>query len=451
MDAETSDLATRRPPARIGGVALRPRSDPALAGAAVGLALTLAVVLAAGVGAYLAFGPVVHGGFDPGGLVDHLGTRRDALAAPFARWDSVWYLTIARDGYSPGAAPAFFPLYPLLVNLVGALGPGLLAGGVLVSVGSLLAGLRLLWRLTELEVGAAHPEAPLLAVLAVALGPMAFFLTAVYTESLYLALSVGAFLAARQGRWARAGALGALAAATRSEGLLLIGALVLLFADQYPGTPLCLRRPRPAAGARAGVASGAAAPPPRPRRRDAAWILLVPAGLGAYVGWLWLIGLAPLSPFTAQADWFRHFTGPAEGLRQGAEAAWGGARQLLSGQDRTIYFAPAGGDPAIAAWHNLLPFAFLLGALAPLASALRRLPLAYGAYAAAGLALALSYPVAPQPLASLPRFLVVLFPLQMAVGVWLARHPRLRVPVLGAGAAGLAAFTGLFATWHWVA
>jgi hypothetical protein len=39
----------------------------------------------------------------------------------------------------------------------------------------------------------------------------------------------------------------------------------------------------------------------------------------------------------------------------------------------------------------------------------------------------------------------------MAVGVWLARHPRLRVPVLGAGAAGLAAFTGLFATWHWVA
>ncbi len=441
MDARTTTLAgaPATPPCAPAATALR--DDPALRAAATGVALTLAIVLAAGLGAYLAFGPVPHGGFDPAGLVDHLGAARDALTAPFARWDSVWYLTIARDGYHPGTEAAFFPLYPLLVALVGAAGPGVLVGGVVVSLVSLLVALRLLWRLTDLELGGEHPDAPRLAVLATALGPMAFFFTAVYSESLYLALSVGAFLAARQGRWARAAGLGALAAATRSQGVLLVGALALLLIEQRRGWPR---------GRRPGRAL-AAAELPRPRRRDALWLAAIPLGLAAYLGWLWAIGLDPLAPFTAQQAWFRHFTGPIEGVRQGAQAALGGVRQLLSGQTRTIYFAPAGGDPIVAAEHNVMLFAFLLAALAPLAGALRRLPLAYGAYAAAAIALAISYPVTPQPLTSLPRFLVVLFPLQMAGGLWLARRPRLRAPLLGASAGSLALCAGLFATWHWIA
>jgi hypothetical protein len=190
---------------------------------------------------------------------------------------------------------------------------------------------------------------------------------------------------------------------------------------------------------------------PRPRPRDALWLAVIPLGLGAYLGWLRLAGLDPRAPFTAQEAWYRHFTGPLDGVVQGARAAFGGAEQLLSGQRRTIYFAPAGGDPMLAAWHNLMLFGFLVAALVPLVSALRRLPLAYGAYAVAGLLLALSYPVAPQPLTSLPRYLLVLFPLQMAVGLWLARRPRLRLPVLATSAGTLATFAGLFATWHWIA
>jgi hypothetical protein len=475
MEAPTTELAPP-PQTLLRRPRLRPRPDEATRAAGIALGLALALVLGGGIGAYVALGPVAHGGFDPPGLVDHLGPLRDALAAPFARWDSVWYLTLARDGYAAGPTTAFFPLYPLLVSLAGALGPGLLVGGVLVSLTCLAIALRLLWLLCEAELGAAYADAPRLAVLATALGPMAFFFTAVYGESLYLALSVGAFLAARRGRWAWAGALGGLAAATRSEGVLLIGALALLWLEQRRGgaaragiVAAVVARVGPGAGAgvgaRVGVGAGvgvggvpgrrrairAATPWPRPRRRDLLWLGLVPLGMGAYLGWLWLIGIDPLAPFSVQQAWYRHLTGPVGGVIQGAQAAWGGLLQLLSGQTRTIYFAPAGGDPIIAAWHNVTLFAFLLACLVPLAGALRRLPPAYGCYALAAIALAVSDPVSPQPLTSLPRYLVVLFPLPMAAAVWLAGHARARRPLLGASAVSLAGCSGLFATWHWIA
>ena len=62
----------------------------------------------------------------------------------------------------------------------------------------------------------ASPEAARLAVLVTAFAPMAFFFSAVYSESLYLALSVGLFWSARHGRWACVGVLGALGAAPRA-------------------------------------------------------------------------------------------------------------------------------------------------------------------------------------------------------------------------------------------
>ena len=95
--------------------------------------------------------------------------------------------------------------------------------------------------------------------------------------------------------------------------------------------------------------------------------------------------------------------------------------------------------------------AFLLAAVPLVVGVLRRLPLAYGVYVIAALALPLSYPVTPQPLMSLPRFLVVLFPLGIWLAAWLAEHPRARMPALVASALLMAFFVAQFATWHWVA
>src|SRR5207245_11260971 len=106
-------------------------------------------------------------------------------------------------------------------------------------------------------------EVARLVVLVTAFAPMAFFLSAVYSESLYLALSVGCFWAARHGRFAIVGALGALAAATRSAGVLLLLPVLVLY----------LYGPREDRAPDAVDARGL-----RPRyrlRADALWLLLI--------------------------------------------------------------------------------------------------------------------------------------------------------------------------------
>ena len=78
---------------------------------------------------------------------------------------------------------------------------------------------------------------------------------------------------------------------------------------------------------------------------------------------------------------------------------------------------------------------------------LRLLPLAYGAYVIAALALPLSYPVRAQPLMSLPRFLMGSFPYAIAGGMLLDRiDARLRAALLGLCAFGLVAC--MWATYH---
>ncbi len=89
-----------------------------------------------------------------------------------------------------------------------------------------------------------------------------------------------------------------------------------------------------------------------------------------------------------------------------------------------MYFPLAGGARSIDAGHNLMLLAFLIAAIPATVGVLRMLPLAYGVYVIAALAMPLSYPVASQPLMSLPRFLVVLFPLSIWLAAWLAAHPR---------------------------
>lgn len=410
------------------------------------------LVFAAGVGtvALFGFGPT-RGAFDPPGVTRGFGWLGDLLAAPVARWDSAWYLVIAHYGYRPDlgsfTAPrdAFFPLYPLGLRAVSWLGVQPIVAGVALSTGALALALYGIHRLTTLEL-ARRPEAGTaqsarLAVLLSAFAPMAFFLSAVYSESLYLALSVGVFWSARQGRWALAGLLGALAAATRSAGLVLIlPALVL-----YLYGP---REDRPPDFARTGARRLLGA---YRLRADVLWLALMPVGVGLFSAWLALDGGSLLAPFHAQNVWGRHFAGPFVGVWDGLRAAFEGARQLLSFQTRHVYYPAAGGSPTVAASHNVSLLAFLLAAIAPLVWTARRLPAAYLLYVLAALVLPLSYPVGAQPLMSLPRFLLVLFPLSIASAMWLSRHPRLQRPAVVLSALLMVVFVGQFATWHWVA
>jgi hypothetical protein len=397
--------------------------------------------MATGILAVLSFGRAPGTtGFDPVRLTAPFGYFGNLLVAPLARWDSVWYLAIAHGGYDhESARTAFFPLYPLVTRGLGVVLGSDLVAGVIVSLLAFGVALALLYRLVAIELGERRAE---LTVMLLAFCPVAYFFSAVYSESLFLALSVGSIFAARIGRWGSAGLLGGLAAASRNSGIVLVVPLVLLY----------LYGPRADRIAAAQLRSGRlrALLPRHPVRPSIAWIALVPAGLGLYIGWLALKYGDGLAPFRAQQVWFRHFAGPFGGVWDGAVAAWDGLRQIVHGPPPPIYFTKAGGNALVVAGQNLFLFGFLVAGALACVGALRRLPIAYGAYAIAALAMPLSYPVGPLPLASLPRYEVVLFPLFMWAAIWADERRRI-APVLGSSAVLLGLFTAEFATWRFVA
>ncbi len=90
-------------------------------------------------------------------------------------------------------------------------------------------------------------------------------------------------------------------------------------------------------------------------------------------------------------------------------------------------------------------------AVAGLRLAFKRLPPAYGAYAAASSAPRLWSPQLGEPLTSLDRYTLTIFPLWMAAGAWLAEHERMRVAMSALSAGLLAFFTFQFATWAFIA
>lgn len=376
--------------------------------------------------------------YDPAQLTAPFGDAGDVLVAPFARWDSVWFLAIARDGYAPEAArSAFFPLYPAAAAIVGAPLSSALLGGLVVSWTALLAGLAVVHRLATRDLGAryAGPAVTLLAFF-----PASFFLSAVYSESLFLALSAGTFLAARRGAWAWAGAIGGLAAATRSTGVLLVVPIVLL-ALYGPRDD----RPGPARAPATGRGRWRPRFAPGP---ELAWAALMPLGLGAYLGYLALAGLDPFGPFRAQQAWLRELTLPFGGAWDGLRAAWAGVGTLAGGG--AFDWQAGGGGPLQAGALDVLLAVFLVAAVLAGAGALRRLPPAYGAWAAVSLAVPLSMPVAAQPLMSLPRFMAVCFPLHLALARWAVDRGVVR-PTLVVSGAGLAGLSAVWGTWTFLA
>ncbi len=359
--------------------------------------------------------------------LDDPGLTRDlgAVTDVWAHWDSVWFLRIAERGYeraSPnGAATAFFPLYPATVQPVGeALFGHYVLAGILVSLAASLAAFFLLHRVAEERLGV---DGARRAVLYLAVFPMTFFLLAVYSEALFLLLSIGAFVLADRRRWLPAWSLAGLAILTRPAGLALLPPLLLL-AWRSPDRGRALRA-----------------------------FPVAPLLACLYPFYLWREVGDPLAFAKAQALWHRHLSpaGPLGGVWDGLRAGWAGVEQLASGSHVHRYWpAITDTDPMRVALVNLTSLAFLALFCWLTVIAWRRFGAPYGLFCTLSLALPLSTPSSQWPLQSLPRLGLTVFPFFLALAV-IGGRPRVHTAIVGVSAMLLGVFVTQWALWQWVA
>jgi Gpi18-like mannosyltransferase len=196
--------------------------------------------------------------------------------------DAWFYRQIVINGYEPRSldgAPkntwAFFPVYPLLIR---ALGGG--DGASFSTVAMLTSNVALLAALLAVAaagraIGTSDDDVER-ATWYMALFPTSYFFSLPMTESVFLLLSAGTFLAAARQRWWAAGVLGALTSATRVIGICILPTLLLLPFQ---------RGQRPS--------------------KQQLWMLIVPLGLAAFVAYLYVHTGDPLAFIHAQTLWGR--------------------------------------------------------------------------------------------------------------------------------------------------
>ncbi len=325
----------------------------------------------------------------------------------WARADSGWFLSIAQHGYQRNGGAVFYPLYPLLVGLLGrAFGGYYVTAGIVVSLACCLGAFYLLYRLALPRLGVAGARR---ALLYLALFPMSLFLQAVYSESLYLLCVLAAFFFADRRQWLGAGVMTGLALLTRLAGVALLPPMLLL----------AWRSPE--------------------RRRALLSMLAAPALASLYPLWLELKLRAIFAAFANEAGWDRHLSraGPLGGIWYSLVKAWQGVKQIATT------------DPNMQAGaHNLEYLAYLVLFLWLGLEAWRRFGAPYGLFVLGSLVIPLSAPTHGYPLLSLPRFCLPLFPAFLALAAFADTERRDRtILVLSSVFLGAAAVAWSVGQW----
>jgi Gpi18-like mannosyltransferase len=364
---------------------MRLARDPLWVDALLPTILLRGVILVFGVLAMVIFRPEAL----PGG----------SLLGIWERWDAPHFFEVARYGYGPPADPArivIFPLMPAMIAL-GSIVAEPLVAGMAVSFGATLASAAGLYRLIRLDDG--RPTARL-GVLAMSVFPTAFALVAPYSEAVFLAFAIWAFLFARTGRWRAAGMCALFAGLARIHGVFILPALAVEY---------WLARRR--------------------IDRDAGWLLLGAGGPLIYLAINALTFGDPLYFIGIQTSVFQVSTiAPWTAL---SNAVAGASAAQPTEYWATVYLAP------LAAY-------VVLGLTTVWTIIGKGGRPSYAIYA--GLAF-LSFATLSWPI-SLPRYLMGVFPIFIAVGR-LGRRPWLGPPLFVASTLLFGVCLTLFVTGHW--
>jgi Gpi18-like mannosyltransferase len=319
---------------------------------------------------------------------------------PWQRWDTPQYQAIAERGWD-AFNTAFFtpPLFPYLMRWTAPFfGGNTLAAGLFVSGLACFGCLLALYFLARFEFQ--EEPAAMRAAAYLAFFPAAVFLVAAYSESLFLLAAVLCLYFARREKWGAAGLAGGLAAMARVPGAMLVVPLAYAAAQAWKK------------GDRRGVLA-----PATMGLAPAAWVL-----------YLWFaLGVPPTAMLVALKTRGGYLTIPGLNI---VEAV----RQIAAGQ------IVAG---------NSLELAFTLAFIVFTIFLWKKLPRIYGIYAAALMLFFLARFGSPQPLVSMARYTLEIFPAFLLLAMW-GRTPWVNRIILYLSWLGLLYFSGQFAIWGWV-
>jgi len=318
--------------------------------------------------------------------------------AIWQRFDANWYTSVAEYGYGTiGGDDHFPPLFPVLIRILTPLFGSAFLAGLLISHLATLFAIKLLYD-TFYEWGG-NPLAKR-TVLFLLIYPTSFFLFSVYTESVFLVAALLSLRQMRKSSWTWAGFWAFCAIITRLQGAALVVPMLTLMWQ----AKAFLRKP-------------------------AHWFGLALAGMGG-VFYLFLRstqvtnGLVPL----VESDWHAHLVPPWE-------TYWYAIQTLASGRFTFI---------------DLLNWAVVTLFILLLIAGWRKIPLEYNFYTAFSLLIILIRIVDTQPLISMSRYSLTLFPSFFVLGL-AGENPWLRRLIIYTFILLNLYLSAQFFLWGWVA
>jgi Gpi18-like mannosyltransferase len=322
----------------------------------------------------------------------------------WSRWDSEWILSVVLHGYQTFPITVgtttitlgnwgFFPLYPMLVRLINTVTGNPVAAGIVVSNFSAIGALSYVYLLAR---DLRDEDHAVRTVTYLCLFPTTLFLSAVYTESLFLLTTVAAIFYATRKKWLIAVLWGMLSTLVRPPGILLLLPLFLLYMEQ----------------------------------RDNDWrkidfrvslLLVVPLGMIFYMIYLYYLTGNPLVFMQQQTAWGRSLSAPWTPF-------WGFIK-----------------NPALHSYKfSFIDFFLACLVVGAIPSIFRRFSPAHGSYALVSILVPLTTGI----LASIGRYSLVIYPLFFILSDWGKRSYVHSIIVLFFGPLS-AIMMVLFATWRW--
>jgi hypothetical protein len=331
-------------------------------------------------------------------LYQGVAPEKNPWLEPWQRWDTLHYQAIAERGYT-AYEMAYFPLYPFLMGRLAPIFRGnTLMSGLFISSVSFFGCLLLIYKLSYLEF---EEEAiSMRTVVYMAVYPTAFFLAATYNESLFMLEVLLCFYFIKKKSWLIAGIFAGFAALTRVPGVFLslpIGYAVLQAWNK---------------GERTG------------------WVALGAMGLelSGYYIYQWIgMGQLPTATITAQNLRGGYLTFPFLNILETI-------RRISIGQ---------------IVVENSLELFFTLAFIVFTVLIWKKLPRLYGLYAASLMLFFLARMGSPQPLISMVRYTMEIFPVFLLFATWGAK-PIVHRLIFYLSWLGLLFFTAQFAIWGWV-